>query len=120
MSRKLKPCGTSGGYGRHIYHKEPACEPCTAAWREYQHEYDRTHRRTNHDKTEAGRTLEPCGTYGAAQRHRKNGEELCGPCLQADRDYKAQKAREYRAAAKARRDALDQLLAETWAEVSAA
>jgi hypothetical protein len=26
------------------------------------------------------RTLEPCGTKGAARRHQRNGEELCALC----------------------------------------
>lgn len=118
MSRQLKPCGTPGGYGRHIFRKESPCQPCREAWREYQIEYDKARARTNHDKAATPRELAPCGSFAAAQRHRKNGEELCGPCRQADRDYKAQKARDYRAAKKDRREALDQLLAETWAEVS--
>lgn len=100
MSRKLKPCGTSGGYGRHIYRKEPVCEPCAAAWREYQQEYDKTRDRSSHDKTDAGRVLEPCGTYGAAQRHKAYGEPLCRACERAHRDYQAEKARGYRAAKK--------------------
>ena len=43
---------------------------------------------------------------------------MCEACAQADRVYKAEKARGYRAAKKARREALDQLLADAWAEVS--
>lgn len=120
MARKLKPCGTAGGYGRHVFRKEPICDPCRTAWREYQKKYDKARGRTNHDKGAIPPTLEPCGTYGSAQRHRKYGEQLCEACLQADRVYKAEKARGYRAAKKARRAALDRLLAETWAEVSAA
>jgi hypothetical protein len=64
------------------------------------------------------RVLKPCGTPAAFMRHRKHGEPVCEPCAQADRIYKTEKARGYRAARKARRAALDQLLAETWAEVS--
>lgn len=117
-ARKLKPCGTAGGYGRHVYRKEPICDPCREAWRTYQREYDEKRQRTNHEKAETPREPDPCGTYGAAQRHRKYGEPLCSPCLGADRKYKADKAREYRAASKARREALDVLLAEAWAEVA--
>lgn len=31
---------------------------------------------------------QPCGTIGAAKRHRRAGEPLCEPCLQAERDEK--------------------------------
>ena len=117
-ARKLKPCGTAGGYGRHIFRKESPCGPCREAWREYQIEYDKARGRTNHDRAGTTRELARCGTFAAAQRHRKYGEELCEPCRQADRDYKAQKARDYRAAKKDRRNALDQLLAEAWAETA--
>lgn len=115
MTRQLKPCGTAGGYGRHRLHGEPVCEPCQIAWRDYH----RARRATGRTLPEGKRELAPCGTFAAAQRHRKHGEPVCDACAQADRVYKAQKAREYRAAKKARRAELDQLLAETWAEVSA-
>lgn len=115
MSRKLAPCGTVGGYGRHKWRGEPVCEPCQIAWRDYH----RDRRAAGYTPPEDKRELAACGTYAAAQRHKKHDEALCGPCEQAVRNYKAEKARDYRAAKKVRRDALDQLLAETWAEVSA-
>lgn len=33
------------------------------------------------------RDLQPCGTYGAWQRHKRHGEEPCEACVQANRDY---------------------------------
>lgn len=35
------------------------------------------------------RELQPCGTYGAWQRHRKADEEPCEPCKAAKRAYQA-------------------------------
>lgn len=35
------------------------------------------------------REPEPCGTYGAYQRHMKNGEEACEPCRIARNAYMA-------------------------------
>ena len=38
--------------------------------------------------TEGGdqpRQLRPCGTTAAARRHRAHGEEVCPPCLEAER-----------------------------------
>lgn len=118
MTRKLKPCGTAAGYGRHISRGEPTCEPCRAAWREYQQQYDRATGRTNHDKSDIPPELAPCGTYGAAQRHKAHGEPVCRACQRAFRNYQAEKARDYRAAKKARREALDALLTKAWAEVA--
>lgn len=34
------------------------------------------------------RELKPCGTFAAYARHKKNGEDPCGPCMQAMRDQK--------------------------------
>lgn len=118
MGRQLKPCGTVGGYARHRLHKEPACAPCLEAYRVYQAEYRATRRRSDAECAASPRQLQPCGTYAGAQRHRVHGETVCAACEQATRDYKAEKARVYRAALKARRVALDQMLAEAWEEVS--
>lgn len=116
MPRELEPCGTVGGYGRHKWRGEPIDEACQIAWRDYH----RARRAAGYAPPETKRELAPCGTFAAAQRHRKHGEPVDEACAQADREYKAEKAREYRAAKKARREALDQLLVETWAEVNAA
>lgn len=114
MSRQLKPCGTVGGYARHKWRGEPVDEACQIAWRDYH----RARRSAGYAPPEDKRELAPCGTFAAAQRHRKHGEPVCEACAQADRVYKAEKARGYRAAKKARREALDQLLADAWTEVS--
>lgn len=31
--------------------------------------------------------VQPCGTYGAYQRHRRNGEAACDACTKAGREY---------------------------------
>lgn len=28
---RVQPCGTDAGYHRHLHHKEPPCDPCSAA-----------------------------------------------------------------------------------------
>ena len=38
----------------------------------------------------------PCGTYAAYCRHQRRGEEPCGPCLEAGREYSRVKSRRYR------------------------
>ena len=116
MTRQLAPCGTVAAYARHRLHKEKVCEACQVAWRNYH----RDRRSAGYVPPGTKRELAPCGTFAAAQRHRQHGEPVCEACQQAVRDYKAEKAREYRAAKKERREALGQLLAETWAEVSRA
>jgi hypothetical protein len=35
--------------------------------------------------------VQPCGTWAAAQRHRKNREPPCEPCRDAEREYEALK-----------------------------
>lgn len=43
--------------------------------------------------------LQPCGTSAAYQRHKRAGEEVCIPCLNADRErhkIKRRKVREER------------------------
>lgn len=35
------------------------------------------------------RATQPCGSYGGAQRHRRNGEELCPACDAAEKAYRA-------------------------------
>lgn len=114
MSRHLVPCGTVGGYSRHQLRKEPVCDPCQLAWRDYH----RARRAAGYAPPEVKRELQPCGTFAAAQRHRKHKELVCAACAEADRAYKAEKARGYREAARKRRAELDQLLAEAWAETT--
>lgn len=114
MTRKLAPCGTIGGYGRHRARGEEICEPCREACREYH----RARRAAGYTAPGTGRRLAPCGTYAAAQRHRAHGEPLCSDCVQADHDYQAAWQRNKRAEQKERRQALDQMLAEVLAETA--
>lgn len=114
MSRQVAECGTVSGYGLHRSRGQDACEPCRIAWRDYH----RARRAAGYAPPPERRAPAEHGTFAASQRHRARGEELCEPCRAADRLYKAEKARQYRAAAKAKRDAFDAMLAEVWAEVS--
>lgn len=43
--------------------------------------------------------MDPCGSYGAYQRHRKLGEPACRACKDAARDYQRARAAARRAAA---------------------
>lgn len=38
---QLSPCGTTGGYQRHVRHRTPACDACRSAQREYMRQYRR-------------------------------------------------------------------------------
>jgi len=120
MTRHLKPCGSLGGYSRHKKRGEPVCDPCREANRIYQADYRANRARSAADRAANPRVLAPCGTYGAARRHKAHDEELCDPCKQAERDYKTEKQRDYRAAKKAKAKAFEAMLADAWAEVSAA
>jgi hypothetical protein len=42
------------------------------------------------------RAVKPCGTYAAAQRHRRNGEDLCDVCVAAERKYNREAKRRNR------------------------
>lgn len=83
-------CGTTWGYQLHLRAKTLACKRCLAAqahasqqWRAKQPGY---------------KTYQPCGTYGAAKRHYKNGEKPCEPChaalLAYRREQQAKKRKE--------------------------
>lgn len=41
--------------------------------------------------------VNPCGTYAAAGRHKRRGEDVCDPCLEARREYQRNWERQYRA-----------------------
>jgi hypothetical protein len=43
--------------------------------------------------TPKGRTLSPCGTHAAYNRHVKRGEDPCMPCRKADNAYRSEKRR---------------------------
>jgi hypothetical protein len=113
-ARKLRPCGTVGGYARHRLHGEEICDLCRIAWRDYH----RGRRAAGYEPPEEKRAPASCGTYAAYQRHKRYGELIDEACAQAERAYKAEKAREYRAAKKQQRAAFDALLAEAWSETA--
>lgn len=83
MSRKPKPCGTTGAYRRHIRNGEKPCGPCAEAWREYFQKRRGT----------TGTRLKPCGTPAAYQRHLAAGEAPCKPCRDANSKYQTEKYR---------------------------
>jgi hypothetical protein len=114
LTRRLKPCGTVGGYSRHRLHNEEACEACRIAWRNYH----RARRAAGYTQPDAPHELAPCGTYAAHQRHLAHGEPVCEACAAANRAYKTEYARARRTAKRERREALDQMLAEVLAEVN--
>lgn len=43
-TRKLKPCGTSGGFQRHRSRKETPCDECRTAWKAYMTNWHRENR----------------------------------------------------------------------------
>ena len=87
-------CGTPSGYQRHRRNQEQPCQACRDANREYNRQKDaqrkeRANARKREKRQAAGatpRVLRPCGTSAAARRHRRKGEELCGPCREAYRE----------------------------------
>lgn len=85
-----KHCGTDYGYELHIKGKTLACTRCLIAhahaskqWRAKQRGY---------------KNYQPCGTYGAAIRHYKNGEKPCDPCHTALRAYRREQQAKKKAA----------------------
>lgn len=60
------------------------------------HDYDTTATPADRLNTEPEH-----GTYNGAKAHRRAGEELCGPCLEARREYKREQSRAARARQKA-------------------
>ena len=87
-------CGTPSGYQRHRRNDETPCQACKDANRDYNRQKDaqrkeRANQRKREKRQAAGatpRVLRPCGTTAAARRHRRKGEELCGPCREAYRE----------------------------------
>lgn len=100
--RQLDPCGTPGAYQRHLRHGEETCRPCRDAFAALKANAPSpgTH-----------------GTNGGYQMHLHACEKPCRPCREAHLAYQRQWRAE-RAGAELRRRALDQLLAEAWAEVA--
>jgi hypothetical protein len=92
---EARPLGCNGAYGvsgahRHRRRDEDTCGACLASEAHYQREY-----RRGQPKPKA---LKPCGTWAAAQRHRKKGEmPLDFACRLAESVYK-QERRERNAA----------------------
>lgn len=101
--RRAAPCGTTAGYQRHLRDGEETCRACRDALNIY-------------NNSHAG-ALNPelCGTTSGASMHRRRGEKPCDACWQAYLVYQ----RAYRERRKAA-EAFEAMLAEVWAEVSAA
>lgn len=84
-----RPLGCNGRWGNsgrsaHTKRQEPPCAACLAS----SAHYAREHRRG----AIKPRTLEPCGTHAAAERHRIKGEPIDMACRLAD----ANKSQDYR------------------------
>lgn len=79
--RPLGPgeCGTLRGYRWHRKAHEPQCQACKDA-----QAADVRSRYGKATGTKPGRTLAPCGTPAAYQRHLAHGEEPCPECRAAN------------------------------------
>lgn len=82
---EARPLGCNGAYGvsgarRHKRRGESACRACLDSAAHYLREYRRGQPKP--------RVLKPCGTWGAAQRHRVKGERLDMACVEAESVYK--------------------------------
>jgi hypothetical protein len=85
----VRPLGCNRRYGNsgrngHKNRGEPICDKCLTSAAHYAREWRR--------KAIKPRTLEPCGTHAAAERHRRNNEPIDMACRLAD----AAKSQEYR------------------------
>lgn len=94
-----KPLACNGKYGasgsqRHRYHGEKPCEKCRESEAHMRREARRGQR---HPKV-----LYPCGTWQAAKRHQKRGEEIDYPCKLARAKYERELRAEKRAAERAK------------------
>lgn len=56
-------------------------------------EMPKAHSSDSSSRYSVSRAKRPCGTYAAAQRHKKNGEPLCAPCIEARRAWWRERAR---------------------------
>lgn len=93
-------CGTPEGISRHRSDNEPPCKPCKALMEKLKAETAKPEAnpgspivinvpRVRKKSKANGRKLQPCGTDGAYQRHKRHGEEPCDPCREAMRKKKA-------------------------------
>jgi hypothetical protein len=73
------PCGTPGGYRRHIRRREDTCEPCRAAHRLHTAE---RRRQANPDMKPYRAAIEH-GTYKGYRTELRRGLETCAPCRAA-------------------------------------
>lgn len=82
---EARPLGCNGAYGvsgahRHRRRDETTCTDCLASEAHYMREYRRGQPKP--------KILKPCGTWAAAQRHRKKREPLDFACRLAESKYK--------------------------------
>ena len=92
---EARPVGCNGAYGvsgahRHRREGTETCAKCLASEAHYQREY-----RRGQPKPKA---LKPCGTWAAAQRHRKKREPLDFACRLAESEYKQERRERTQAA----------------------
>ena len=91
--RRVAECGTESGYRKHIREHDIACDDCLRA-----HAADMAVRRGKQSNWKR-RGKPQCGTYSAAIAHRKKGEQVCGPCREAENAYHREYQKNRRAAA---------------------
>lgn len=79
-AEKARPqCGTRAGYIAHYKRKEPYCEPCLVANREYQAEFRKKKHIPFEDRV-APTIRKSCGTPRGRDLHAYHGELACEPC----------------------------------------
>lgn len=79
---EARPLGCNGKYGasgrlRHTRRKEKVCKACSRSLNHYQRELRR-------GQNIPRKALDPCGTRGAARRHREKNEPIDLPCRLAE------------------------------------
>jgi len=75
-------CGTRAGHIRHYKKKEPYCEPCKQANREYQKEF-RKKQIIPIEERVPPTVRKQCGTTRGSDSHYYYGEHPCEPCKKA-------------------------------------
>lgn len=93
-TRKAAGCGTPSGYKKHQREKTTICPGCRKAQNEAKAAQARRRRAARGKPVQAARKPDDCGTYAAAKRHVRRGEEVCLLCAVAMREYKSENKRE--------------------------
>jgi hypothetical protein len=87
MPREFQPCGTYGAYQQHRLRKEPACEPCMEAQREYKRKHRNEYQMTpevRRRRLESYRKFNTGLTDGDFDRIFASQERCCAICGSAE------------------------------------